>query len=1369
MTPPNEQPPTLSVALTPFELPEHLGKQEPSPSAWGMDAQAIDAQLDLIQAMLGEDFDARNAPTYQRWQQTLDQFERQQSIFDHTAAELLRGRRLAKGINAFAQPYKTLLKARLEAVSLEGELQRQLGVLDAATWQMLSECVEALKNNSDLPERYTLASLWLEQGTHRQKLEGVVIIAPVGALSQSPSTDGPLLLYWPGRTGALLAFASQAALLHRLEIQLEAADERTLRLQPEQGNLFHTGLFYQLLQGQSQAMQIENDPDYAEPSLRQEALEQLALTLREAVAIPAMAARELAMVRVREHNRMVILGLEQPGWIEALDETEREDLKSRIDDLRLATQAAQVILERDLPARDDFAATRVRQHLIDTFDLIEPCAIQIDLPEKVDWVKTLIDIAAGPGTPARLVPRPSSQRVKLSLEALLMQNIDEHMAQRLDYLQITVTPTDTPDAARLLAAIDKPRLQAAASSLDLAQHYENRLLAVYKKAEGETREATQQRQQTLRLPFEKMLDLYRFIAFKQGQLDKDGEELLSIASTAASAADWTQYGRDIELRPAYLELVDEADDSRGPTLLGVNFIHDRDSGKALLFLPDAPDHTVLRQYPDLQSAREGLAALCLNSTFATYLAGRAVSGAPSGHASRINRALASGFRDFVGIGAAWPVTTSLAQQLVDAQWGRLVIAHRDTSRSNNDLWMEAASLAHGRVFNYLKMVYSVLPVIGTVIAFADAAVSTHNAVSALLRGDVKQAVDETESVLLSLVGGLIDLLPTVPAGVGRLAALHRASRLSPLTTATAHLHRLSSASVLRANAPFKGYAVDVSLYGLQPGTQGRHRGVYRHADGEFIQRATAVYPVSWDASYATWRLMPTSTRSYRQPIALDSAGVWQTHGTLYGSLVDGGLHGGGGMIGRLLDQADPYFPDAMRQHLPRWWTDPVYRRHQQIKSKAEADWITFVEHVDNSNLKLQAYNDSPSRAATLTADTACKQDLKMASALFDTLGSYLQQLSRRNKVAVEDQQSRVAMVICDRLITRSQFARARVVERIDEIAVQWQSSEAANARYRAGELSFAQLHQQSQAIIKQVRVERIASLNGLESVESIVRQLENWYPHIRKPELRLRIREGYEQVTQLFTPERADYLKTSQLMELVFNDTHVGETSWSYLRQSFKPARENVDRLLKSQHGLLEVSPAKAHRQKLLQQCIEAYARFTTHLRGWSAGYPELFDADTLERLITAMERMQERARTQLSSPPPAQVPGTHRSTKRVFETEESQVLIGEPAPNRPDVMVIEGVDGHTELYRKTANNQYRKETASAPPRFESDADLAQLTTEATRRLEQLPRFRARVAQYSQQKMLPADLEDILLGEARELRAEPAGSAKPQARVARPD
>ena len=62
------------------------------------------------------------------------------------------------------------------------------------------------------------------------------------------------------------------------------------------------------------------------------------------------------------------------------------------------------------------------------------------------------------------------------------------------------------------------------------------------------------------------------------------------------------------------------------TLSGVTFIEEQVSGTTQLYLPDAPDASILRRYDSLEAARMGLFNRCSQDAMIGYLARQALQG-----------------------------------------------------------------------------------------------------------------------------------------------------------------------------------------------------------------------------------------------------------------------------------------------------------------------------------------------------------------------------------------------------------------------------------------------------------------------------------------------------------------------------------------------------------------------------------------------------------------------------------------------------------------------------------------------------------------------------------------------------------------------
>ncbi|NWE37626.1 hypothetical protein, partial [Pseudomonas gingeri] len=92
-----------------------------------------------------------------------------------------------------------------------------------------------------------------------------------------------------------------------------------------------------------------------------------------------------------------------------------------------------------------------------------------------------------------------------------------------------------------------------------------------------------------------------------------------------------------------------------------------------------------------------------------------------------------------------------------------------------------------------------------------------------------------------------------------------------------------------------------------------------------------------------------------QPIALDESGEWDTHYGVYGTAFNGGLAGGGGVLGRMVDVLEPMWPLAIRERLPRWLVDRTYYRQRALVSSMERTNTAILRHKERTHGLMERY------------------------------------------------------------------------------------------------------------------------------------------------------------------------------------------------------------------------------------------------------------------------------------------------------------------------------------------------------------------------------------------------------------------------------
>lgn len=1298
----------------------------------------LQQQQQALARALGEGFDRNGNPALLEQLHSAQSALHQAQDNSREALDTLLAINTVQDVFALRYPsnaYAALLQARRDGLRREGELQRLLGALSDDETALLEEALGENTPTTALLESLTLSTNAPEgEDTPTHELPGVLLISQAGR--------PVVLLYVPGSAGGLQRFDSREV-LERDWLQLGAADQGlSVSYTPLTQDALTYGLESQLYDCEQSAKALLRIDDTEQ---RTYALADLLEVTRARLGISNNDARERACAQVREQQQSAQLAEQLPDWMQQLTAPQRQQLEQAGLTSIAAMRKAQLMLERDLPGRLAFAQRTVGAYLRDRLGLDSEVQVLLDLPESVSWVRDIVVGSGAPGTPGKDVLKPSDARVLLSLETLALQHIDDDMKQRLAFLKVEFKGVAAAQAQALQDTLDKAWLIEAVTQMDLGGAYERQIVMAFRGPAAQTDFEFEHRRECLVDPYRQMLTLLGLSASHQRHLDAPALEILSIAIDANSRAHWQANGHDIELLPVSLSS-GGSDTEHGPSgLFAITFIHDRSSGQTVLYLPDAPDGQQVRAYASLEQARVALFRLTVDDRMRRYLAQNTLRGDPKAHEQRINRAHMSAFNGIIEIGQAWPATTSLAQLQLDMKMGRLIEAHRATSRSNEALWLETFALNSGMVFQYIKWAVGLVPFIGSAVAVYDAWTSANQALGAFQRGELAQGLAHLESVLLSVIDVLMD---TAPGAHGLARGRTRQRQLR-------HQHRrpdLASAPDNRAISQraqrFAGYAYSgpVNLCGVQAGSTGLYRQIYRLAEGEFIISQGQVYQVEFDQGLSTWRLKGTASRHYKQPIALDDAGQWDTHGALYGTLVNGGLAGGGGTLGRLADGLDPFWPQTIRERLPRWWTDPFLRRQQALQGTVEyslgqlnsrikvTDQVMRQGGVSDANVRQGMFN-------------ALGSDIEQARALFEHLEQLLPMVSGHKHRYFQDLRSRVACVVTDRTVHRCNLVRRNMLAVLDQL------DQLALTAHSTPNTDLATLVN----LLEQGKVARTTQLSELRKLRELIAQMNRWNERITAAEQRAKVRESVQSLSNAFTPGQLDSIEAGVLLQVIHRNDIAQDAFWVTLQMQMKDSLVRLDQTIATHMELPTMNIAAPKRTQILRQSSEFYRQFQRQLSAKSAGYPEFFEASYVDQLLDILDNLAERAQKQLDRSPQerAQHVPLQRSHKRIFETDDGQLLAGDEQPARdatPRHFSVTGSNGIKETYIQLEGGKWRR--ANSPEAPTVSIDFGQQLTEAQRRLDNLDSYRARVlGHYKRRNMLPADLEDMLLLEAGELRS----------------
>lgn len=1246
-------------------------------------------------------------------------------------------------------------------------LQAEAG-LQLALKQLTDEESNLLKALLDTPDDpgadRVAASLTLmmteQDGTqpkvNTEELNGPFLMTHADVLLDASSPHS-VLLYWPGTGGGLQRFANRRELERQFFKIGDSDSHLALQLKKISGDPLQYALnqINSAFELQAAGIRQLNAGADQQPQPA-ELLEALRKRTLAALQVPVHAARSLALAHEREQDRSATLATRLPDMLANLSPTERSGLKGLIQAYIGSMQRSHALLTVNLEPRDDFTRRHVQARLRKDFNIKGPFDVQLELPDAVTWEKRYSPTPTGKVETTIMVP--SAMTSKMSLEELAQLNIDnvhsvqqDALSQRLVFMRLEVTAAAPQERINLLNGINLTYLRKTLPELDLPKAYEQQIHRAFLGSADESVFVNEHRLECLIEPWQQMLRLQGEFARLQHQISPADLQILTIAIDANTPEAWRAGGKRVAILPACLSVGGkDTPNEGGVTLSGVTFIQEQISGVTLLYTPDSPDDRFLRRYDSLEDARKALFNLCAQDSMIRYLAGRALQGDFRAHIGRINEAQLKHFDAMIGVGAAWPATTSLAAHLLNAHRGRLIEAHRGTSRSNDVLYLERYALKGPRAFAYIKMALGVLPFIGTAVALYDAWTAANQAVAAFLRGEVGDGVDELRSVLLSLIDAAMDLLPgeaiTTSLASGA-RTLTRTRQLRAIAAGAAALQPPSMRQARHVAARFAGYEYEkpLSLAGLQPAPHGTYRNVYRHADGDFIVRQGRLFQVERSTDSRNWRLTGNSRKTYKQPIALDEAGKWDTWFGVYGSTFEGGGLGGGQVLGHLADAMDPLWPAAIREWLPRWWVDRALRRHHALTEAIDDFGSQLDQQVARTDAALKTYQATAAnqRAGLMQAsDSACIRDIEMAKQHLQTASELLPLTHGNKRNELRKIQSNGALIVADRCKHRVFISSHRTRTLLDRIDALTDSLD---------ELPQSPLAERLR-VLEDIRKLRLELLKEFDTVESLMQDLNLWYQRISERAQKTQLTDEVAMLNKRFSEVNLLNLRTGNLMETMTRFDATEDVSWFFLQSQTRVKRVQLDRALFNQFSLPEVTITKAQRNRILQDCIEQYDQFRRAMNAWTTSYPQHFYLDNVPLLLDGLDKMTQRARRALDIPPPPATAGT--VNKRVFTTENDELLIGvehwEPATQQRQY-TLTGQDGYMEVWEPTANNRFRLQNPKPQPVASPRKDVAALVTDAHQKLAMQDTYKTRVQSYANQGMLPVDLEDMMLKEANEL------------------
>lgn len=518
-----------------------------------------------------------------------------------------------------------LLEGRGQGLLHEAQLQHQLGLIDqkelARVLDMLPQPWVEVRAASDT----RVVTISLGPTDSPWSLAGACAISTRQALADSRS-GASVLLFVPGRLGGLQRFMTLDSLSQRLDISLRSPESESFwpliardrrsearswvrRLPvgeriPIHYRAVETDALQQGLQQQIQdhlrlCRLIEGGlRPFWEIADASSSLQLLAHELEENLGVPGHEARARALDNVAVLQLGAVQAQGLPGWVSAASRLDRQQYARLLTRYQRSVQALELKLEHQLPDLDDFARGKIIERLKqDGFypglDIDKPL---FDLPDSVErvWVGHP-ERAAGEAGPKTVV---SESRQTYSFLRLALENLDPQAPWTKRRLQ----------HGRILDPAWRQRLSpdyliATISALDLGGHYDTRIQRAFYGVDNP-------RQAPLRA-FEQAL-LYRLVrqrahmelfSARQQGLSDWAAEVFEKALNAEFVAD---------LRTEQVELELHCVTFAGRTFARARHvgnavaIHDKLSGRALVYLPGAPHEQVLTEHIDLAAAQRAL-------------------------------------------------------------------------------------------------------------------------------------------------------------------------------------------------------------------------------------------------------------------------------------------------------------------------------------------------------------------------------------------------------------------------------------------------------------------------------------------------------------------------------------------------------------------------------------------------------------------------------------------------------------------------------------------------------------------------------------------------------------------------------------------
>ncbi|WP_065760094.1 dermonecrotic toxin domain-containing protein [Pseudomonas defluvii] len=1237
-----------------------------------------------------------------------------------------------------------------QALLAEARLQQTLGELNDAQFAL----IDAVVAQPEYTPEHTVevARLTLVIGNQQWPLHGFLTFRPA---AETTTQENDVLLYRSGRDGGLKAFADETLLTQALLESLSGLWANTLidSVGPTASQALLTALassqeparlestplithcFDHCVQTIIDAIQPE-DAEQVEPSTEAHAW------LSTLLSIPRNEARTQAFNAIAEQNRTENIVKQFDTRLNRLSAEERNALTAGFQQYSQAMVASIVCLEQSLPERTQFARDKLAQQLRKDLGLTTVPTITVNLPDQVDMYQEPI-AGSGQAHATRTVFVPSEARSDIPLENLLLGAMDENVLQRMNYMRFAFDPPES--STRLSNALTSAYLARLDKTLDLAGAYESAILEAFNGSEGDTEMAKEWRDEVLRRPFALSLEL--FALSKPADLDDHGQALLRDA--AAGTIEWTP----LNLNPG----VAADGSSHEVALSGVFLLQNASHDTVILYLPEAPNGRIVSQHPDATAACQALEQMALNSTMLDWLATRPVAGDPERHRSYINQALLKSFTGFIAPGTRQ--TLSLATHLSRLQMGRLITQHRKTARSQRELYLEEAAIRHNRVYDYIHLCLSFVPGVGVAVGLYDGWNASTAAVEAFMRGQHSQGVDHLNSVVLSIIDALLDIAP----GLGATPSARVASARAHTRLRQTQAQRTTLGKTVRTVSPdpFKGYETEMPTHTVRLDSAGYTRNTLALDGKRYISRHGRYYEVQWDATYNTWRLKGNALKHYKQPIRLSEDGVWETHGHLSGLLVESGLQGGGQELGRLVESGGQRFSrlynngwETLHGYLRRLRGNAIEQPEDELRRmRRETDQhkealTAAIQEARNTSVIGEPAVPAPIRKAHQDAITVCQRFVEHNDHCLQTLNrlkpSINRQLYRRllDEYLTDGSNQNLLLIQLRDRATRAILRNQKILDAELEAFINSQPTDV--------EANRARLHAHRNSI-------RNNSKQMLEQFEELGQAFDrhlNLRKKLQGPALSEYDTRFNSIELLLGSPQAYRLAKLDVQSSLLVNFDHSHDIDFNLFHNQFKTKRRNLVLTLLSQHQLQEADLSRARYGEALRALRGQYTTFTSYLDAWSNNFPLFIDTETVTSFRSMLTQLiNEIDNTLINYRLPERRAG-RRSTARVFQTDDQQLLIGRQVNvgGEEHMVVLNNMDeNYAESFRRIDGDRWQS-TVPARSRTIDPSRINELQNRAREQLAGIAEQKNRWQGYMATDMAPASLQNIAEHYATNLR-----------------